>query len=182
MTISREDKQTLTRWLEQQRGRAQYRPPPTAGMAVSRVVRPLGKKHAGGSSARALERVWPEIMGPRWSKISTPIRYSGGKDGRTLVISAPGPAAALIMAASGPIIERLNGHLGAGHIKAIRLVQSKMRAPQNQTRMQGQGQNHGLSPRKTAQLQEGLSHLPDGGLKQALEKLGRGVLKNENRE
>lgn len=172
--MSRDDKQTLTRWLEQQRGKPQYRPPPTAGMAASRVLRPLSKKHAGGSSALALERVWPEIMGPRWSKISTPIRYIGGKDGRILVISAPGPAAALIMAASGPIIERLNAHLGAGHIKAIRLVQSKMRAPQHQAQAQG------LSPRKTAQLQEGLSHLPDGGLKQALEKLGRGVLKNES--
>jgi len=114
-------------------------------------------------------------MGPRWSKISTPLRYIGDKDGRALVISAPGPAAALIMAASDPIIERLNGHLGAGHIKSIRLVQSKMRAAPIKA------QSRGLSPRKTAQLQEGLSHLPDGGLKQALEKLGRGVLKNESK-
>jgi len=174
MTMSRNDKQVLSRWLEQQRGKPKYRPSPTAGMAASRVLRPLSKKYGGGSSAMALARVWPEIMGPRWSKISTPVRYTSGKDGRTLIISAPGPAAALIMAASNPIIERLNAHLGQGHIKRIHIVQSKM-TPQTT-----QSQTKGLSPRKTAQLQEGLSHLPEGGLKQALEKLGRGVLKDEN--
>ncbi len=173
MTISRDDKQVLGRWLEKQRGKPQYRPAPTAGMAASRVLRPLSKKHGGGSSAMALSRIWPEIMGPRWSKISTPVRYTHGKDGRTLIISAPGPAAALIMAASTPIIERLNTHLGQGHIKRIRIVQSKMTPPKAKT------QTKGLSPRQTAQLQDGLSHLPNGGLKQALEKLGRGVLKDE---
>jgi len=115
------------------------------------------------------------ISGPRWSKISTPVRYTGGKDGRTLIISAPGPAAALIMAASTPIIERLNGHLGEGHIKRIRVVQSKM------TPSKSNAPTKGLSPRKTAQLQEGLSHLPDDRLKAVLEKLGRGVLKNEDK-
>ena len=174
MTISRNDKQVLTRWLEKQRGKPQFRPAPTAGMAASRVLRPLSKKHGGGSSAMALGRVWSEIMGPRWSKISSPVRYTGGKDGRTLIISAPGPAAALIMTASTPIIERLNAHLGTGHIKRIRVVQSKMTPPKRAA------QPKGLSPRKTAELQDGLSHLPEGGLKQALEKLGRGVLKDES--
>ncbi|MEP1230635.1 MAG: DciA family protein [Litorimonas sp.] len=174
MTISRKDKQVLGRWLDTQRGKPQYRPLPTAGMAASRVMRPLAKKHGNGRSAMSLEPVWQQIMGPRWSKISTPVRYTGGKDGRTLIISAPGPAAALIMAASTPIIDRLNAHLGTGHIKRIRVIQSKMRAAQHKTARAG------LSPRKTAKLQERLSHLPDDTLKQALEKLGRGVLQQED--
>lgn len=175
MTISRDDKQALVKWLETQRGKPQFRAAPTAGYAVSKILRPLSKKYGGGSSAAALSRVWPEIMGPRWSKISTPLRYIGGRDARTLLISAPGPAAALILAASGPIIERLNAHLGAGHIKQIRLVQAKMgthRPP---------AARKGLTPRQTADLHDGLSTLPEGSLKQALEKLGRGVLKHEER-
>ncbi len=175
MSISREDKQVLSRWLDNQRGKPQFRPAPTAGMAASRVLRPLSKKYGGGRSAMALGPVWGQIMGPRWSKISSPVRYMGGKDGRALVISAPGPAAALIMAASTPIIERLNAHLGAGHVTRIRVVQSKMRAPQRKTAPKG------LSPRKTQELQDGLSHLPDNELRQALEKLGRGVLKQEDK-
>lgn len=169
----RRKRQILNAWMERQKGKPQYRPAPSAGMAVSRVMRPLSKKYGGGSSALALSRVWPEIMGARWAKISSPVRFTGGKDGRTLIISAPGPAAALITAQSAQIIQRLNGHLGAGHVARIRLVQSKMRAPTVPPAKAG------LSPRKEQGLQEGLSKVENAGLKQALEKLGRGVLKDQ---
>lgn len=166
----RETDQAIIDWLETKRGRPQYRPAPSAAMAVGRVMRPLSKNYRGGSSALALGKVWPQIMGPRWSKISSPVRFVGSKDGRVLVISAPGPAAALIMAQSRPIIERLNTHLGEGYVSAIRLVQSQM------TQRSSSSPKKGLSPRQTQKLQEGLSNIGDNGLKQALEKLGRGVM------
>ncbi|WP_418152586.1 DUF721 domain-containing protein [Litorimonas sp. RW-G-Af-16] len=160
----------LTQYLESKRAKPQFRPAPTAGMAVNRVMRPLSKGRGGGSSALALGKVWPDIMGPRWSKISSPVRFVGSKDGHTLIISAPGPAAALIMAASRPIIERLNAHLGEGHVTKLRVVQSKMTATQSAV------PKRGLSPREAEQLQDSLSQVKQSGLKQALEKLGRGVM------
>lgn len=174
MTLSREDKQKITQWLERQRARPQYRSAPTAGMAVSKVMRPLSKKYGSGSSALALGRIWPEIMGPRWSKISTPVRFVGGRDGKTLVISAPGAAAALIMAASGPIIDRLNTHLGPNHVKSIKVVQSKMRTDGATIKSA-----RGLRPTETAKLQEGLAKIESDDLKSALEKLGRGVMTHD---
>ena len=176
MPISRDDKQTLNQWLEQKRGKPQYRPAPMAGVAMGKVLRPLSKKFGGkaGASAAALSKHWPQIVGTRWAKISNPLKFTGGRDGRTLVITAPGAAATLIMSASGAIIERLNGHLGENYVSRIRVIQTKMTASTKSS-----VPKRGLSPREEVQLQEGLSHIESDSLRQALEKLGRGVLTDD---
>jgi len=164
------NRHVLNTWIEGQRARPQFRAAPNAGLAVSKVMRPLARKHGGGKSAFSLEKVWPDIMGPRWSKISTPVRFLGGKSGRTLIISAPGPAAALIMAQSGPIIKRLNAHLGSSHVVRLKVVQSRMTAPA------GIQPKRGLTPRQETALHEGLSQVKNERLKQALEAMGRNVI------
>lgn len=166
----RHKRRKLAQWMETQRGRPQYRAAPNAGLAVSKVMRPLARKHGGGRSAIALEKIWPEIMGPRWSKISSPVRFLGGRNGRTLIISAPGAAASLILAQSGPILERLNGHLGSGHVFRLKVVQSRMTIP---SRTQPKT---GLAPRQEVELRDGLSRVKDEQLRRALEKIGRNVL------
>lgn len=166
----RHNDRVLGQWVESQRGRPQYRAAPNAGLSVSKVMRPLAKKHGGGRSAFALEKIWPEVMGPRWSKISSPVRFLGGRNGRTLIISAPGPAAALIMAQSGPIMERLNAHLGSGHVSRIKVVQTRMTKPARPQLARG------LAPREEIKLREGLSDIENERLKAALEKMGRQVL------
>lgn len=170
----RHNDQVLGRWVETQRGRPQFRAAPSAGLSVNKVMRPLAKKHGGGRSAMALEKIWPEIMGPRWSKISSPVRFLGGRNGRTLIISAPGPAAALIMAQSGPIIERLNVHLGTSHISRIKVVQSRMTKPARSHSLRG------LAPRQENRLREGLVDIKSERLKTALEKMGRHVLSRQD--
>ena len=166
----RHNGQVLGQWVESQRGRPQFRAAPNAGLSVSKVMRPLARKHGGGSSAIALEKIWPEIMGPRWSKISSPVRFLGGRNGRTLIISAPGPAAALILAQSGPILQRLNAHLGSSHVSRIKVVQSRMTKPARKQL------NRGLAPRQETELRAGLSNIKSERLKEALEKMGRQVL------
>jgi len=116
----------------------------------------------------------PQIVGARWAKISAPLKFTGRKDARTLVITAPGAAATLIMSASGPIIERLNSHLGAGYVTKLRVIQTKMSATTKTS-----VPKRGLCPREESQLQDGLSKLDNSSLKQALEKLGRGVLSDD---
>ena len=166
---------TVERFLEASRARPQARPLPSAAMAVNRVMRPLARTAGRGakrtSSALALADVWPTIMGPRWSKISAPVRFRGSKHGRTLVISAPGPAASLIMAASGPIIERLNTHLGAGHVVRISVVQSAPARDPVQPALR-----RGLSPSETRRLQDGVADVRSDRLRGALERLGREVI------
>ncbi len=176
MSDTRQKKEVLGRWVETQPGRPQFRAAPSAGLAVSKVMRPLAKKHGGGSSALALEKIWPEIVGPRWSKISSPVRFLGGRNGRTLIITAPGAASALILAQSGPIVERLNAHLGSSHVRQIRVIQSRMTQPSDK------GPKRGLSPRRASDLNDGLSHIRNPRLKLALEAMGRGVLSKVERK
>jgi len=166
----------LSAWLEQKRGKPQYRPAPMASVAVTKVLRPLSKKFGGktGASAVTLSKHWPQIVGTRWAKISSPLKFKGGREGRTLVIAAPGAAATLIMSASGPIIERLNGHLGNGYVTRLRVIQTQMSSA-----IKTSVPKRGLSPREESELQEGLSNIENDELRQALEKLGRGVLTDD---
>ena len=165
----------IERYLEANRARPQARPLPSASMAVNRVMRPLaGKGKKRTSSALSLANVWPDIMGPRWSKISAPIRFRGTKDGRVLVISAPGPAASLIQAASGPILERLNAHLGVGAVSGLQIVQAAPKAimPDVQPK-------RGLTPSEQSILRDGLTKVSNERLRDALERLGREVIRNQ---
>ena len=170
-----DDRAKIERYLEIRRGRPQARPLPSAAMAVNRVMRPLAKKgQPRTSSALALKPVWPEIMGPRWSKISSPVRFKGTKDGRALVISAPGPAASLILAASGPILERLNAHLGEKTVARLQLVQAKAAiSPETDS------PKRGLTPSEEIALREGLTHVRNERLKTALERLGREIIRTQ---
>ena len=176
MSDKRHKKDVLGRWVETQPGRPQFRAAPSAGLAISKVMRPLAKKHGGGSSALALEKIWPDIVGPRWSKISSPVRFLGGRDGRTLIITAPGAASALILAQSGPIVERLNAHLGSGHVRQIKVIQSRM------IQASDSGPKRGISPRKASDLNSSLSNIDNPKLKAALEAMGRGVLSKVERK
>lgn len=172
--LTREEKARLTAWLSTQRGKRQYRHAPPAARAVQKIIKPLSNKHGAGVSA--IYENWPEIAGTRFAKFSRPVKITGGREGRTLHIQAPGAAAALIMAGSGQILDRLNTFLGYGHISRIKVSQSAMKlaaphAPKPEPR--------GLSPSKARALQSGLSNVKDPALKQALDRLGRKALSQE---
>lgn len=168
----------VERYLEARRARPQARMLPSASMAVNRVMRPLAKKggQKRGSSALALADIWPEIMGPRWSKISSPVRFRASGGERTLVISAPGPAAALILAASGPILQRLNAHLGDSHVSRIQVVQSALNAKTTPA----DKPKRGLTPSEEHALREGLTQVRNERLKDVLGRLGREVIRNQS--
>ncbi len=177
--LTREDRARLAAWLSTQRGRPQYRHAPPAARAVQKIVKPLSRKHGAGVSAIAEN--WPEIAGPRFAKFSRPLKITGGRDGRTLYIQAPGAAAALIMAGSGQLLDRLNTFLGYGHIARIKVSQSAMSSaakdPKAAQRPGGpRYEPRGLSPSQDTQLRSGLSNVKDPALKQALEGLGRKAL------
>lgn len=171
--LTREERARLAAWLSTQRGRPQYRHAPPAARAVQKIVKPLSRKHGAGVSAIAEN--WPEIAGPRFAKFSRPLKITGGRDGRTLYIQAPGAAAALIMAGSGQILDRLNTFLGHGHISRIKVSQSAMKTAITPPKTESY-EPRGLSPSETNELRLGLSNVKDPALKQALEGLGRKAL------
>lgn len=169
--MTREERAKLTAWLSTQRGKRQYRHAPPAARAVQKIIKPLSNRHGAGVSV--ISENWLEIAGTRFAKFSRPVKITGGRDGRTLHIQAPGAAAALIMAGSGQILDRLNTFLGHSHISRIKVSQSAMKtavkaAPRPEPR--------GLTPSQDSALQSGLSKIKDPALKQALDGLGRKAL------
>ncbi len=169
----RQHRQAVNRWLESQRGRRAYRAAPRADKAMARIMRPLTRQFGAGSTG--LRAHWAEIVGPRFAALSTPMRFQGHKAGRTLIISAPGPAAALIMASSHTIIERANAYLGPGYIQRIKLVQTRIK----EQHLTGHTQQHvspELSPSEMLNLQSTLEKVQDPDVKAALEKLGKTIM------
>lgn len=165
----RTDSLTVTRWLQNQRGSPQYRPAPHASKAIARVMRPLSHKHGAGSTGLAPH--WEQIVGPRFARISRPVKITGRQGGRTLVISAPGPAGALLSAASDKILERANSFLGAGHVTRLKVIQTRIKTEEKVARV-----SQGLDPQTQDKLRSELENVTDPDVKQALEQLGRKVL------
>lgn len=171
--ISREERAKLAAWLLTQRGRRQYRHAPKAARSVQNVMKPLSRKYGAGVSAIAQN--WQDIAGSRFSKVSRPVKITGGREGRTLHIQASGAAAALITAASGQILGRLNTFLGYGHIARLKVTQSKIKRPAT-AKTDKRAAPRGLLPSEEKELRLSLSTVEDPALKQALEKLGRKAL------
>jgi len=159
----------INRWLAEQRGKRAYRSAPRAESAVSKIMRPLSAKFGAGRSG--LTEHWEEIVGARFARISRPVRFLGGREGRTLLISAPGPAAALIMAAGQSIIDKTNGYLGPGYIRHIKVIQSKIK--DGQLAGSQVQRRKDLTPGEADKLQSSLENVKDPDVKKALERLGR---------
>lgn len=166
---ARKEAAIINRWLVEQRGSRSYRAAPKAGAAISKIMRPLSAKFGAGRSG--LTDHWESIVGKRFAKISRPVRFLGGRDGRTLLISAPGPAAALISAAGSSIIDKANSYLGPGYIRHIKVVQSSMR--DGQLSGSKAKKTLDLTPAQKEELHTSLENVTDPDLKKALEKLGR---------
>lgn len=181
-SLPREEKAKLTAWLSTQRGRPQYRHAPAAARAVKKIIKPLSRKF--GAGVTSISENWQEIAGPRFAKFSRPVKITGGREGRTLYIQAPSAAAALIMAGSGQIIDRLNTFLGHGHINRIKVIQGPA-GQKSPARQRGKTASsnaahpaapRGLTPSENRSLHSALSRVEDPALKEALEKLGRKAL------
>ena len=160
----------VSEWLETQRGRPQYRPAPSAGRAVNKILRPLAKK-AGGSTAN-LRPHWPQIVGDKLARVSKPARYASGARGRTLVIEAPSAAATLLTSNMSRILQRIEAVIGPHDIAHIK-VTSRRNKPISAAPKKYAPAQRGLTPSEQAELDDKLSKLKNEALRPALEKLGK---------
>lgn len=92
-------------WAQAHRGRPPIAPPKSAGRAASKLIKPLSARF--GPGAGELQARWAEIVGDALAAHSTPVKFQSGAGGLTLLIHAPGPAAALIEAQSAQILDRV---------------------------------------------------------------------------
>ena len=152
---------------------------PRAGPPVQKQVQPLLKSlqarfEANDDGAGKLKTRWNEVVGEQLSKLCEPVRIIKGK-GRpgTLEIRVAGAYAPLIQHQSQVVIDRINLYLGTGTIDRLRLIQGPLsvqpRAPQP-------ARPKPLNATEELQLRESVSDVTDEKLRNALLKLGRGVL------
>lgn len=93
-----------------------YGPRPI-GALVPTVARAAFRKHS--PAAAQVMADWAAIVGPALAALTAPRRLAAG----TLTLACSGPIALELQHLSGPLIERINGHLGRILITRLRFVQ-----------------------------------------------------------
>lgn len=162
------------RILARTRTRPPFRPAPPAGRALNRFVKDLDARF--GQGAGALTARWREVVGAEVARRTEPVKLVRGRNGgpSSLEIRVAGPAAAIIQHQAHDILARVNVFLGPDAVQKLRIVQGPLhRAPEPPPRRRAAP----LDAAAEADLAEGLAGAPDGGLKDALLALGRGVLR-----
>ena len=162
--------------LAQRRTKPPGRPPRAMGTALTPLLKSLEGKF--GASVSPLAARWKEIVGETLARRTEPVRLTkprGGGPG-VLELKVDGPAAALVQHQAPDILERVKLVLGEGAVERIRIVQGPVKAPVvvNRPARRGTGP---LDAAAEAELAQGLAEAPEGKLKAALLRLGRGVLR-----
>jgi hypothetical protein len=106
------------------------------------------------------------------------VKLTKGRGGQPslLEIRVAGPAAAIIQHQAHEILARVNLFLGAEAVQKLRVIQGPLRQQPETARPVRRPQP--LDAAQEAELARELGKAPDGPLKQALLKLGRGVLRH----
>lgn len=112
-------------WAQEHRGKPARGFTPSAGRAAARIAKPLAKQF--GTAANELSAHWSEIVGEKLAQWSQPEKFQGGASGSTLVITARGPAAALIEAQSARILDRVAQYTGRRPAR-LRILQGSLAA------------------------------------------------------
>lgn len=164
--------------LRSKRTRPQRRPPPPAGKNLAPLLKNLEDRFGKGPAA--LQARWKEIVGDTLARRTEPVRIIKGRNGEggALELRVDGPVASLIQHQAPQITARLDMLLGKGVVTRLRIVQGPVKAPTAapSTRLR---RKPPLDAALEKQLADSLAEQPDGALKQALLKLGRGVLSSD---
>jgi hypothetical protein len=163
--------------LARKRTRPQRRPPPVAGRGLNKFLKELDAKYGQGPGA--LQARWREIVGADIAKRTEPVKLSKARGGGpgTLEIRVAGASPLLIQHQAAEIVARVNLFLGDGAVNKLRIVQGPLRQSVAGGAKPVRARLSPLDAGREAELARGLEGVPDGPLKAALLRLGRGVLR-----
>lgn len=142
--------------------------PRSLGALLPRVTRPAFRRRSPAGAALMTD--WPAAVGPALAAVSTPMRLGNG----TLVIACAGPVAMELTHLAPQLIDRINAHLGRVVVERLRFVQrtaSGAAAP---------GQPAAASATLPPGVREAVAAVPGDALREALEKLARGVYRSRD--
>ena len=142
--------------------------PRALGALLPRLTRPAFKRRSPAGAALMAD--WPAVVGPALAAVSTPKRLGNG----TLVIGCAGPVAMELTHLAPQLIGRINAHLGQVVVERLRFVQD---APGPAAPAAPRAAEPAALPPR---VREAVEALPAGELREALEKLARGVYRNRD--
>lgn len=163
------------RILATKRSRPARRAPPPAGKSLARLIKSLDERFGAGDAGLAAR--WREIVGADLARRSEPVRVIRGRAGApgALEIRVQGPSSALIQHQSAELLQRVNLFLGAGTVDRLRIVQGPVRGTAPAAKPAPGRTARPLDAAAEAELERAMADRPDGGLKDALLRLGRAV-------
>ena len=130
--------------------------PRPIGALLPAVTRPAFRKQS--PAAAGLMTDWPAIVGPALAQTTRPKRLAAG----TLTLGCAGPIALELQHLAGPLMERINTHLGRPLVQRLRFVQEALAPPP--------------VPRRKPRLDPvPIEGMPAGDLNDALAALGAAV-------
>ena len=143
--------------------------PRALGALLPRLTRPAFKRRSPAGAALMAD--WPAVVGPALAAVTSPKRLGSG----TLVIACAGPVAMELTHLAPQLIGRINAHLGQVVVERLRFVQQQASNPAGPAAPRA-AEPVALPPR----VQEAVAAVPAGELREALEKLARGVYRNRD--
>jgi hypothetical protein len=173
------------RILAERRTRPAHRPPPAAGKSLAPWLKALEEKFGQGPDV--LRARWREIAGETLAARTEPVKLIKSRTGgATLELKVDGPAAALIQHQAPELLARVNLYLGEGQVARLRIVQGRVKPPpaaeaEAKAAQARRRRAQPLDAAEEAALEAGLAKAAEGPLKQALRKLGREVLRAEQK-
>ncbi len=144
---------------------------------VGRVINPLARKR--GFAAADMIAAWGEVVGAdlaeytRPEKIVWPRGEANSALPGVLTLKVDGPRAVVVQHQLDQIVERVNAFFGYAAVGHVRIVQ----APLGRADKPAPAQDRPLAPADEARLKAATSAVEDQPLREALDRLGRGVLK-----
>ena len=137
-----------------------YGPRPL-GALLPALVRPAFRRRSPAMAQVLAD--WDVIVGPAIASVASPRKLFGG----TLSIVCSGPMAVELQHLSEQLVGRINAHLGQVAVTRLRFTQDLRPAP---------APVRPIRPKATADASAAVAPLAPGGLRDALEALGRVVL------
>ena len=143
--------------------------PRALGALLPRLTRPAFKRRSPAGAALMAD--WPAVVGPALAAATSPKRLGNG----TLVIACAGPVAMELTHLAPQLIGRINAHLGQVVVERLRFVQqASATVPPPAPR---RAEPAPLPPR----VRDAMAAVPEGELREALEKLAQGVYRDRQR-
>ncbi len=144
---------------------------------VGRVINPVARKR--GFAAADMIAAWADVVGAELAECSRPekIVWPRGEANSNLpgvlTLKVDGPRAVVVQHQLDQIIERVNAFFGYAAVGHVRIVQ----APLGRPAKPAPADDRPLPPEDEARLKAAVSAVEDEPLREALDRLGRGVLK-----